>query len=249
MTRYRVWLEGHGLQDIDPAVIITDVQEQNPDLTIETAQTAGNGLRLLRKSRRSLSVLVRIVIREYDVARRKRVCQRIAAWARDGGKLALNDRPGQYLKVDCDQLPHISSALQWLEEIPIVFTAREDPYWQEDTRAFASASGTSGSATICPIGDKRSVPLEASVVNVGAGTLTAVSITAGGQTMRFTGLAVAPGAAMTISVKDGLLDLPVANRTEDSADELLIPCGEYSTVTFTADQTVSAKFYARGAWI
>ena len=51
-------------------------------------------------------------------------------------------------------------------------------------------------------------------------------------------------------VRDGhLLQLPAAFRTPDSADELLLPQGRASTVSFSADAHVEAEFFARGVWL
>lgn len=250
ITRYRAWLNGQGLQDIDPTVIITDIQESIPDMKLETASRAhGDGLRVLRNTRRSLSVALRFAIYEYDVERRKAILQKVITWARKGGVLTINDRPGQQLSVVVEQLPVMSSALKWQAEMLIMLTAYETPFWQESIPARVSAYGENGSVQLYPAGNHESCVLEAKITNTGADTLNTLTIAANGREMAFSGLGIAPGETFTMAVEGGLLALPVANRTPESADEILLHCGEYNTITYTADQSVSAVFSARGAWL
>ena len=141
-TRYRVWLDGQGLQDLDPCIIVSDIQELSPDMDVQTvSRVHGDGMRVIKRKRRTLTVAVRFYIDEYDTVRRKAIMQKVVGWACRGGRLSINDRPDQYLQVETDPLPALTSAQQWLGEQIMTFTAYGAPYWQEVHPVTASDSG------------------------------------------------------------------------------------------------------------
>ena len=75
ITRYRVWLDGQGLSEMDPSIIVTDVTESEPEMHLSAvARAQGDGMLVTRRSRRSLSVTVRFLIREYNPLRRSAGC-------------------------------------------------------------------------------------------------------------------------------------------------------------------------------
>ena len=250
VTRYRVWLDGQGLQDIDPSIIVADIQEFAPVMMVEAMDRAGgDGMHVLRRSRASLTIAVRFYVSEYDTARRKAVLQKICRWAMAGGCLSVSDRPEQYLQVDVDTLPAMTSTQQWLGELLVTFIARGIPYWQAEHPDSVSARGTSGEATLMVVSDKD-VALEAVMTNQGTGVLNAVTLTANGQSIRFEGLGIAPGGTLRMEMDSlGILRLPVSCRTADSADVLMMAASEDNLIGFEADQEVHAVFRARGAWI
>lgn len=248
-TRYRVWLDGQGLQDIDPCVIVSDIQELSPDMDVQTvSRVHGDGMRVIKRRRRMLTVAVRFYIDEYDTVRRKAIMQKVVGWACRGGRLSINDRPDQYLQVESDLLPALTSAQQWLGEQIMTFTAYGAPYWQEVHPVTASASGKSGTVYLSPTGDRDTV-LECTLTNRGGGVLTDVRIALNGAEIRLSGLSVAVGGQVSMSMQDGLLTLPMAFRTAESADELVVLAGKRNEVTFETDQDVQAVFSARGAWM
>ena len=249
VTRYRAWLDGQGLQDIDPCIIVSDIQELGAVMDVKTAMRAhGDGMRVLRSTRRSLTVALRFYIEEYDTMRRKSVLQKVVSWAARGGRLTINDRPDQYLDVEADTLPVITSAQQWLGEITMTFIARDVPYWQEEWPDSVGASGTSGTARLFVVGDKE-VPLEAVITNASNATLNTLSIALNGGEIRFFGLSVAPNDKVVMRMAGGLLELPVGCRTAESDDVLTVMPGESNVITWQADQKVQVTFSARGAWM
>ena len=112
-TRYDVYMDNLPLDAVDPAIYVTDVQETPVSYDATTLQRAkGDGLRVLRRLRDSKQVRVSFMVRETDVDRRRDIIQRAAAWAMGGRYLSLGDRPGQRLRVVCDTLPSVTSALR-----------------------------------------------------------------------------------------------------------------------------------------
>ena len=255
-TRYDVYMDGLPLDAIDPAIYVTDVQETPASYDATTLQRAkGDGLRVLRRLRDSLQVRVAFMVRETDVGRRREIVQRVAAWAMGGKYLALGDRPGQRLRVLCETLPGITSALKWTQELSMTFTAYAMPYWEADMPTRASFTGTGGTAAIHQAGTAPCF-LEAEISNTSGSTLTSLSMAADGQTMAFTGMALGAGRTLKIFYDDKWLlraevdGASVLNRrTADSVDDLILPPGKATTVTIAADKAVSVTLKARGLWL
>ena len=254
-TRYDVYMDGLPLDAIDPAIYVTDVQENPVSYEPTTLQRAkGDGLWVLRRLRDSLQVKVEFMVRERDVTRRAEVLNRVAAWAMDGNFLALGYRPGQRLRILCETLPAITSALKWSQVLSMTFTAYAMPYWEAETPIRASFTGTGGTASIRQAGNAPCY-LEADVTP-SSGTLTSLSLTADGQTMAFDWLSVGSGKMLKIFYDDQwILRAEVdgasvlSKRTSGSDDDLILPPGKFTTVTISADKAVSVTLKARGLWL
>ena len=253
-TRYMCAIDGQGLQDIDPTIFITDIQETAPKIRAQTASNAlYDGLRLTRMQRQSIAVSVTFAVREYDTARRKAVAQKACEWARDGW-LTISDRPGQRLWVICDKLPVITSSLKWTDTLTIGFTAYALPYWQEAHPATAVYTGANGSAVVTPSGN-RDCYLEAEIIASG-GTVDTLTIAANGRRYMFEGLGLANGQTLSIGYSDAdhlqymrIGDASVlSKRTASSDDDLLLHPRRQNTVTISANAAVRATIKARGVW-
>ncbi|MGN1369942.1 MAG: hypothetical protein ACI4WX_13815 [Aristaeellaceae bacterium] len=248
-TRYSVWMDNKGLQDIDPSIYILDIQEQTPKLDAQTASKGmGDGMRLLRIQRESMSVGVKFAIRERDTERRRDICRRVMAWARDG-YLSTSDRPGQRLRVACTRFPTAESALKWTSTLELLFTAYDMPWWEAETPSRATYTGANGNAVLNINGDAESL-LEATVT--AAGTVNSMTIKTNGKKFAFTGLGLATGDKMTISHDTrGILSIMkgstslMGKRTAASADDLTVQPGA-NTIHFTADASCTAVFTTRG---
>ena len=248
-TRYSVWMDGRGLDSIDPAITILDIQQQAPKLDAKTAAMGmGDGTRFLRVNRRSLSISVRFAIRELDTVRRADICRRVAAWAKEG-YLSTSDRPGQRLHVVCSRVPVVESALKWTQTLQMLFTAYDVPWWEAETPSRASITGASGTVLLYSPGDTES-PLDADVTVHGA--VSSMHIATGGKEFAFAGLAMQAGDRMTIShdargilsIRHGS-DSVLHKRTADSADELMLSPGS-NAITISADASCTAAFSTRG---
>lgn len=255
-TRYDVYMDGLPLDAIDPDIYVTDVQETPASYDATTLQRAnGDGLRVLRRLRESLQVRVAFMVRETDVGRRRDIVQRVDAWAMGGKYLSLGDRPGQRLRVMCETLPGITSALKWTQELSMTFTAYAMPYWEADTPMRAVFSGTGGTAVIRNAGTAPCF-LEAEISNTSGDTLSGVALEADGHAMGFSGLALGAGKTLKLFYDDNWLlraevdGASVLNRrTADSVDDLMLPPGKTTTVTIAADKAVSVTLKARSLWL
>ena len=149
----------------------------------------------------------------------------------------------------CTTPPALQSALRWTDTLQLVFTAYAFPFWESEAPTVARASGSSGSVLLLPAGTAESCVLQARLVNRGSNPLTCAAIAAGGQRIAFEGMEIVPGGSLSMLLEGGLLMLPAAHRTPDSADEIRLPQRSASTVTFSADQRVEAEFLVRGVWL
>ncbi|MBQ8202215.1 MAG: hypothetical protein IJZ74_10685 [Clostridia bacterium] len=251
ITRYACALNQIPLDSLDTCIHITDLTELSPKHRIVTAATPGNGLRLLRRTRDSLTVRVSFILHEYDTVRRRNVLQKVYAWASPGGTLTVSDRPGQQLTVICEKLPAMS-ALTWLDEMSIDFTACEIPFWEASQR---TAVTTSDNALLTLPGTADECPVSCTVVNTGDAAFTTLTLTVGDTSMTFTGLSVAAGESFLLNVNDGCLSAKTGDtsvllsRTDDSSDLLLACAGKEVSVSAAADQPVVATFSARGRYL
>lgn len=253
-TRYSCAINGMGLQDIDPTIYITDIQETVPRLNAETVANAlYDGLHLTRMQRQSLAVSVTFCVREYDTARRKAIAEMACDWAHDGW-LTISDRPGQRLWVVCDKLPVITSALKWTDKLTLGFTAYALPFWQEEFPVSATYTGTNGSVNIAPAGN-RDCYLEAEITATGR-TVNALTLTVNGRTFSFSGLGLAKNQTLSIGYDDeehlqfmriGEASV-LGKRTAASADDLLLHPRVPNVIAVTSDAGVKALFKARGLW-
>lgn len=259
ITRYSVWINNKGLRDIDESIYITDIREKEPKQNVQTAARAwGDGLRLLRLQRESLSVVVRFAIRERDPARRRDICARIRAWAQEGW-LTTSDRPGQRLYVVCEKLPTVDSALRWTRDIELTFTAYDVPYWESTTQAKATVTANvkndegqyNGLTSIRVTGDVP-CPLDAVITANGATDYIRVYL-ADDHFITFNGLGMKKGDVLTISHDHrGILSMKLGStsvmnkRTAKSYDDLMIPPNKSFAIRLRADAVCTATFTARG---
>lgn len=260
-TRYALWLNGQGLHDLDERILITDIQESAPRMQTSTVANARyDGLRVTRRTRQSLSVTISFLVREYDTARRKELCARVCAWADQGGKLTLSDRPGQYLQVHCDTPPAVTSALRWTDPLTMVFTAWEQPYWQNEFPTSVHQeipAQTATTLTILPRGSASCCFLEATLSNPGSAAVTSLTVSTGNTMFHLADPAlIAPGTSLTIGYDtNGFLTILSGGvsmlhaRSADSSDDLLLTPGQANQVTITADQFIAATLKARGIYL
>lgn len=254
ITRYRAWMDGQGLDDLDPSIIIRDISESVPKIKTSTASILGkSGSRVLRRYRENLTVSIQVEIHEYSTHRRKAVAEKISAWAHDG-LLAINDRPGQVLRVLCDKGPLIASAMKWTGAIQLSFVAYDIPYWTEEYPVQASGTGNEVGISIAPPGNAEECPMDVSIAASGA--VNTIKIETPRSTMTLDGLSMTSGDTVSIIHDDsGFLRIllneksAMDKRTGESADDLIIKPGEYSSIKITADGAVTASASAKGMWL
>ena len=261
-TRYEAMMDGIALSSIDPSVYVTDISEEEPKIRRAGAAYAlGDGLRTGRVLRESLTVRVAFEIHEKDVRRRGEICQRIQRWAQ-GKALSVNYRPGQRLLTVCETQPSVASALRWTQTLEAVFTAYAVPYWEDEIATRISITGN-GSASVFIPGTAEYTLVEAVLTNAGSTDITSARLSVDGMNgvagtaFAFTGICIPPDGALKIAYDDArVLSASVggksvlAQRTAESDDDLLSPCGK--RVTFTVEGTgagARTSFSVRGRYL
>lgn len=251
MTRYNVWLNCQGLQDVDPAIRITDVQEQEPQqLHSASPLAAGGGRHVLRHDRQQLAVTVFFSIRERDPARRSSILQKVKAWAHEGGTLTLSQRPGQRLRVLGGQAGPLS-ALRWTQDLSLTFMTSRSAFWEDDIPTQADAS-----SPLSLPGDASDTPLDLRWRCTVAGPLT-LTVTTPLSSITFCDLPAAAGQELLLSHESGVLTASMGGsdvlpfRTPESSDDLLLACGRRSVVTVTVNgaPVQDCILSARGRWL
>lgn len=251
MTRYGVWLDGVGLDEIDPTVFILDIQEQLPQSRITTEDWAGSrdGTRFVREKTLTASVTVRFAVREYDVARRKMIVSDVAAWAHRGSILTINDRPGQRLRVRCTALPVVSSALKWTDTLTVTFTAYEWPFWEDEAESSATVSGKTYAALGLSVpGNGEYAYLSGQLIFPGTAS---VEIVAGNTRFEIQNVS----GDLQWGYEDGVLfirsggESAMAHRTPESSDDLMVVPGRRNDIMISSTAAVSGRVFTRGCFL
>ena len=252
-TRYRAWMDGMPLDGIDESVIILDIAEEDAEIQRQTMALGRAGQRVVSRRRMSLTVAITIEVHEYDIARRQEVVDRIRHWCA-GSLLTTNTRAGKHLRVECTQLPAVTSAARWTDPLSITLSADDVPWWEDDAQMSATASSAQAATISLSATGTAETPLSVTVTNRGAGDAQTVSISCAGQTMAFEGVGLRPGETLTIDrdEKDRLRvrigdRSAYAARTADSADELLVMPGK-NEIACACDQPADWTLTLKGRW-
>lgn len=266
--RFEATMNGAKFSSIAEEVILRDIVEQPATVDTALSRIAGRpGQRLSAQTRTALSVRLVYNIRSRDIARRSAVRDLVAKWARDGGMLEINSRPGKHLYVVADAAPALDSSLKWMQDLSLTLTAYEQPYWVDnipaesyvDTALKNDGSGdyASSFASLTIGGTVDFVPVNCTITNVGSKTLTRVKIEVNNTHIELSGMSVDPGGVIMIEHIRGILmiynlmDSAITYlyaRTPQSSDELLGKVG-YNNVNIESNSMVSVALYGAGWWL
>ena len=216
------------------------------------------GLHLLRRQREQLSLRVRFLIEEYDIAARHQLLHLVAAWAEAGGVLTLHEDGKRVLRVVCTQYPTMST-LNWLETLSLVFTAFSCPYWEDaaETSFLMPNTSDAPSKLLAVPGDAPETPLNLLIRNIGDTAITTLTISAAGK-ISFQGLTLAPGAAVRIHHDAGVFAAEMVSddstvsilpyRTPESADDLLLRPGVLNEIRVEAGSAAFVSGRCKGRY-
>lgn len=234
---YDCTLNGISLAALDNSIVVTDIRE---------------ALQQTGQRRESISAEVRFCIHEEDSVRRRSVMSKVIAWAHQGGRMTISDRPGQQLTVVCTGLPELSSA-DWMAELTLHFASSHTPWWESSDPTTVSGNGI---LTLEASGDAPGTVAEVTLTNTGNDVVTEFSLHCHLSDMTFSNVAMNPGSIFTLLYQEGHLTACVDGesvlhcRTPQSSDELTLPCGQASTVYATAaGEPLQATFSVRGRFL
>lgn len=215
-------------------------------------RACGSGTLLTEETRLSLSVTVKLAVKEKRPLQRAMLLERLTLWSR-GHELKTDSRPGRRLMVHCDSLTTVGLR-SWFEEIELVFTARSVPFWEEDRERSLALTGSD--SWYIP-GTAENTPVSFGVGNVSEELVTCFTLRCGGSHVTLDGLLLAMGErvmgmaendvlTLTVLRQDGSRESAAPYLTADSDDLLLIPCGGYTPVSLESDRPATAILWARG---
>ena len=258
MSRHiEAWMDGVRLSEIG-AIVIQDVNEQNPDMDIVyTSRPVRGGQNVIKKRRKSLRVTINAKIHElYDLKKRNAIRQAIAKWC-SGSILELSNHQDQQLHVICISDPGLGAVRDFNAQLAIELEANTIPYWEEKLANTATGSGSSGSTTLLIPGTAKEVPVDVRFVPSGAVTSLAVAVACGGVTKVITlsGMSVSNSIVFgrdeqdRLTITDGTTGSSLMRyRTTASADDLVVPAGK-ATISWNASGSGSIYFSAKGRWL
>lgn len=251
--RHEAILNGIALSSLHPDIYILDISYPPPAIQTETFAVAKrDGARVRRQYIEKNTATIQMMVRAYDVKQRQQICADIARWARAGGTLETNDRPGQRLRCICETAPTISSALKWTDPVTVTFSAYENPYWEEKIPAAVTLTGSSASGTLYVPGDAGITFIEGIITANAA--LSSVTIQAGNDALTLSGLSIASGGSIVISYNEEMIQSIKTGTTSlldkrTGADDLRAVCGGTTAVSISASASVTAQLKARGRWL
>ena len=255
--RSRVWLDGIGLQDIDPAIVVQDISYTTPSIDTQTAEHARHhGERMLRQKVGQTTVTILFEVHEYNPALRQSIVDRVTAWAMSGGVLTVDDKPGRRLTVVCTTPPTVQSVSRWTGRLSLSLTAFDNPFWQDETPTMLILSGTSNAGNLYAPGAAADPYVEVEVKPTG--TLTSATLTAGNTSIILSGLSIPSGKTLgiyydernTLHIERMDTGASLLNkRTAASYDDLMIPFSKFSRCSFTTNVSATVTFKVRGLYL
>lgn len=261
--RFEATMNGKKISRIAEELILIDIVEDAAEMDVQTSTLAGrDGLYVASRRRKSLSVSLTYVIRTQDIKERRKIMQKVAEWAGNGGKLEINPRPGKYLMVQVDAPPALGSHLKWTEELTLTLTAYDVPYWLADSsHALETAVQDDGThadnAVIAVGGDVGNADASLTLV-APTGTLTALKITCGDTEIEFAGMPDISPVYVSIGLDNGVFFARsladnkslLSYRTAESSDALHAECGK-DNVPFqvTADTALTGTVTFAERWL
>ena len=252
-SRYEVFLNETSLSSINPNIYVLDVNYIAPKTNVSTYNVAKrNGARIRRVSTDTIGVTISFEIHSYNIAKRQRICGLVSRWAKNGGILEINDRPGQRLRCICEVKPTIESARNWTDPVTMTFMAYQLPFWEEKEYAVKTFdAGTSGSGSLFVPGNVDGAMIEADIQT--NASLSSITLTANGKTMTLSGLSVGAGNTIKIEYDDQLIQSIKVGSTSildkrTGADDLIANCGEINSLSFSSSASVTVTYKVRGLW-
>ena len=252
--RYEAVLNGVALSDLDEKLLILNIEYSAPQYNFQTYTVAGRqGASVFDMKKDPVSVKISFELHLYSIQARQNACQNVISWARNGGDLEINDRPGQVLHCVCNELPSIDSVRDWTSPVTIGFTAYSLPYWEEKTPAKITLTGTSASGNLFVPGNGGEAFVKCTVSH--SSSLSSLRVDCGSTFIALSGISVAANKPVYISYdSNGILSIVANNvsllnkRTAASSDDLKVRSGVTSTFSLTASSSSTALFEVRGLW-
>ncbi len=250
-SRYEAYMDGTSLSSLDTSIRVLDIQQADVTPTFRTVSIANTPGAIITKQVIDKSAVdIIFEIHKYNPADRLAVAQKVQKWAQ-GAILTTSDRTNQRLHAVCESFPN-PNAKGWTEPLTIRFGGYNPPYW-ENTTATTATINLYGTETVDVPGNAPEALVEATVT--ASYTITEITFTLNGKTIKLEGLSVANGDTVTMGYNDQILTIKHGSTsvldkvTSSSADVLKAVCGASNTFGFDADGAAVCVFSVRGCWL
>lgn len=212
----RVALGGIQLDELDESIVIRSVDTGVPHETLSAVNRMGGaGQRMTTQHWETLDVSVRwaMDIPKTDMARRRDVFEAVTAWALKAGWLTVSYMADRRMYVDKVILPGSGNLWSWTDEFTITFRAYNVPFWQDTLPVTTQGNVASGRMYIDVRGHAQTV-LDVEIRNISGIMIPNLSISAGANTLTFTGVNLGGNATLKIHHgTDGLLRAVIGNTS------------------------------------
>ena len=254
ISRYEATLNGVAMSSLHNDLLILDLVYSDPSPQFRTNAVAGrDGTTISSRYKEDCFVTIQFELHIYGIAARQAALASVIAWARAGGILTTNDRPGQQLSCVCTTLPTIASARNWTDPLEITFSAASLPYWESDTETTLTLSGLNPSGNMTVPGCGEYALMDCTITP--DADMTSLSISIGSRIFSFSLLSVAAGQTVAIrydenrriSIKANGVSIMQA-RDPASADDLAILTGSAQRISISSNARLTATFTARGVF-
>ena len=255
-SRYRIKVNSVHLDSISKKILILDIGETMPDLNFKQQSNANlNGYEFTDVFVGQRTVTVTFEIHEYDIEKRKSICQEVNEWAAVGGRIDINDRGKTHLiRTECTQYASIESAKNWTDPLTVVFSTTVNPYWISDTPKTVAISGAGTTGTLKMDGDVGYALVDVEVT--AATKITMCKLICGNTKLVLKGFDCPKNKTVDVDyIKDRYLRLRANDRNampflqSESSDNLLARCGKNNSVEFSVNGSATVVFSARGCWL
>ena len=255
----RVALNGAQLDELYERIVIRGIETGVPKESLQAVNLMGGyGQRVTAQHWETLDVSVQFAIdvKKDDLITRRRIWEDVCAWAMSGEKgwLTVNYLPDRRMFVDKVILPAPGDLREWTNEYTIIFRAYHVPFWQDEFPAEATLTGSASGTVTLQVGGIFPTVVDAAFTNTSGSTLTAVAVSAGGNLIALTGLALANNETLLIHHgTDGILRITEGGRnaygkqSAGGANDLTVHPGAV-TIALAAEGAGNLKVSAAGRW-
>jgi len=255
-SRYDVVLNGKHMNKIDKNLLVLNVTYPEYEYTQTTYTPAGSEVVIIDNRKKApAKVNVTFELHLYSITERQEALVKVIEWCKDGGTLKVNDRPGQQLRVVCEQLPAMGSVRDWTAPLTITFASYSCPYWEDDKETVITLQGVSARADVTAPGNAEETLVSAEITSMSK-NVEVLYVAAGKSTVALEGISLPVNGRIKIGydnhgifyIRQGSKSI-LDKRTAISYDDLRLPCGSESVLSITASAKVKAVFKFRGRWL
>lgn len=250
ILKRRVSLGGVQLDELHESIVIRAVDTGIPNETVQAVNRMGlSGQRVTGQHWESLDVIVTwaMNVPKTDMALRRQIYETVTAWAMKKGWLRVSYMENRRMYVDKTIPPSSGNLWEWTDEFSIIFRAYNVPFWQEETPMETVVKSIKTGSAVITVNGIVSSPLNVIFENISGQVINNFAVSAGGNTLTFTGVNLAANKSIEISHgNDGLLRAKAGGSSiygiMTGADDLIVSPGN---VTVSVDATRTGKLTLR----